>query len=63
MARRYRVSGFDESKIHEFESLPKILDALKNEADQHIYILATYTAMLEMRELLAQNKMIGKEMH
>ena len=63
MARRYRVSGFDESKIHELESLPKILDALKNEADQHIYILATYTAMLEMRELLAQNKMIGKEMH
>ncbi|HAP15622.1 MAG TPA: DUF1727 domain-containing protein, partial [Lactococcus sp.] len=63
MARRYRVSGFDERKIHEFESLSQVLEAIKNQADKHIYILATYTAMLEMRDLLAQNHLIGKELH
>lgn len=62
MARRYRVAGFDESKITETLDLKDILSALTESSEDHIYILATYTAMLEMRELLAHEHIIDGEM-
>lgn len=62
MARRYRVAGFDADKIQEFEQLSEILTTLEQDSQEHIYILATYTAMLEMRELLAEKNYISGEM-
>ncbi|MQW23099.1 MULTISPECIES: lipid II isoglutaminyl synthase subunit MurT [unclassified Lactococcus] len=53
MARRYRVAGFDEAKIKELDQMADVVSAIENQASDHIYILATYTAMLQMRELLA----------
>ena len=62
IARRLRVTGYDEDKISELNSLEKVLAAIENQESQHAYILATYTAMLELRELLAQRHAVGKEM-
>ncbi|RZI48281.1 lipid II isoglutaminyl synthase subunit MurT [Lactococcus kimchii] len=62
MARRMRVTGFDATKISERESLSDILKAVKESPQEHVYILATYTAMLQMRELLAQEHYISGEM-
>ncbi|MFC4652575.1 lipid II isoglutaminyl synthase subunit MurT [Lactococcus nasutitermitis] len=60
MARRLRVAGFEN--LTELSNLSEVLEALKSSSSEHIYILATYTAMLEMRELLAQAHLISGEM-
>ena len=62
IARRLRVTGYDENKIEELNSLEKVLSAIEQQESQQAYILATYTAMLELRELLAQRHAVGKEM-
>lgn len=62
MARRYRVSGFDSSKIHEIENLKEVVEAVEQAANDHVYILATYTAMLAMRDILAEKGYISGEM-
>ena len=62
MARRLRVTGFDEEKIEEVTHLEALLAAIEKQESQHAYILATYTAMLELREILAQRQAVGKEM-
>lgn len=62
IARRLRVTGYDENKIKQINSLENILEAIEQQDGQHAYILATYTAMLELRDLLAQRHAVGKEM-
>ena len=62
IARRLRVTGYDEDKISELNHLEKVLSAIEQQESQQAYILATYTAMLELRELLAQRHAVGKEM-
>ena len=60
MARRLRVAGF--SQLTDLEQLTEVLSAIKTEPSEHIYILATYTAMLEMRDLFAKEGYIKGEM-
>ncbi|MCP1638685.1 UDP-N-acetylmuramoyl-L-alanyl-D-glutamate--2,6-diaminopimelate ligase [Streptococcus gallinaceus] len=62
IARRLRVTGYPEDKITEISDLKSIIEAIKHQDSQHAYILATYTAMLEFREFLAQENAVGKEM-
>lgn len=62
IARRLRVTGYDEEKIEQVNSLENLLSAIEKQDSQHAYILATYTAMLELRELLAQRNAVRKEM-
>ncbi|MGT2935360.1 lipid II isoglutaminyl synthase subunit MurT [Streptococcus castoreus] len=62
MARRLRVTGFDESNISQVEKLEEIIQTIESQESKHAYILATYTAMLEFRELLADRHIIAKEM-
>lgn len=62
MARRIRVTGYPEHHITETEKLEVVLDLIAQQNSQHAYILATYTAMLELRELLASRHIVGKEM-
>lgn len=63
IARRLRVSGYDSSKISEKESLEEVLQAIEKQESKHAYILATYTAMLAFRELLASRHVVRKEMN
>lgn len=60
MARRLRVAGFPE--IDEASDLSQVLGLIKKSDSEHVYILATYTAMLEMREILAKAHLIDGEM-
>ncbi|MGX7776868.1 lipid II isoglutaminyl synthase subunit MurT [Streptococcus pluranimalium] len=63
IARRLRVTGYPENKIRQAEKLDDIMTMIENQDADHAYILATYTAMLEFREILATKKAVGKEMH
>ena len=63
IARRLRVTGYPADQITELKELPEILQLIQNQKSQHAYILATYTAMLEFRELLASHQMVRKEMN
>ncbi|MGT2742134.1 lipid II isoglutaminyl synthase subunit MurT [Streptococcus plurextorum] len=63
IARRLRVTGYDESKITETEKLEDILALIEKQEAKHAYILATYTAMLAFRDLLASKHIVGKEMN
>lgn len=62
MARRMRVTGFDADKISERDNLASVLRDIKSVKTSHVYILATYTAMLAMRELLSKEHLIDGEM-
>ena len=63
IARRLRVTGYPAEKITELAALTDVYERIKQQKTSHAYILATYTAMLEFRELLAQEHLIEKEMH
>lgn len=40
--------------------LTKVIDKIKQMPTEHVYILATYTAMLQLRKLLAEKEYIKK---
>lgn len=61
IARRLRVTGYDSNHITEKESLEEIITAIEQQETKHAYILATYTAMLEFRDILAHKGFIRKE--
>ncbi len=63
IARRLRVTGYDDKKIRQAEKLEDIMTMIENQETEHAYILATYTAMLEFREILASRHAVGKEMN
>lgn len=63
IARRLRVSGYKENKITELEKLEDVMAAIQQQEAKHAYILATYTAMLEFRQILANQHLVGKEMN
>lgn len=62
IARRLRVAGYPENQLLAAGSLTEVRDLIATAPTQQVYILATYTAMLELRELLAQSKTVRKEM-
>lgn len=63
IARRLRVTGYDAKRINEVASLSQVFEEIKHQKTRHAYILATYTAMLEFRELLASHQVVRKEMN
>ena len=63
IARRLRVTGYNAEQISEVADLSRVFEKIKNQETQHAYILATYTAMLEFRELLASHQVVRKEMN
>lgn len=59
IARRYRVAGYDPKQIIEIdEQFSSLIKEIKNAPTEHVYILATYTAMLNLRSDLAENNYI-----
>lgn len=62
IARRIRVAGYPKGQMKEFADLNQIFEAIEEQEVEHAYILATYTAMLEFRELLASHQVVEKEM-
>ena len=60
MARRLRVAGFDQ--VTDTANLETIVDYVRTQAKGHTYIVATYTAMLRIRELFAAQGWVHKEL-
>jgi UDP-N-acetylmuramoyl-L-alanyl-D-glutamate--2,6-diaminopimelate ligase len=54
------VTGFPENQIVETPKLEDIMSLIEQSSSQHAYILATYTAMLEFRDLLAQRQAVER---
>lgn len=52
MTLRLKVAGIQSDVITQHDSLEAILQAIENCSTEHVHILATYTAMLELRKLL-----------
>ena len=63
IARRLRVTGYNAEQISEVADLSQVFEKIKNQETKHAHILATYTAMLEFRELLASHQVVRKEMN
>lgn len=53
MALRLKVAGLEDCLIIEDDN-QKIIDRMKEMPTENIYVLATYTAMLELRQLLKE---------
>ncbi|MBM7616835.1 UDP-N-acetylmuramoyl-L-alanyl-D-glutamate--2,6-diaminopimelate ligase [Weissella uvarum] len=49
---RIKMAGFGDQPV--YQDLTKIVDAIKAQPTNHVYIAATYTAMLQLREQLKQ---------
>ena len=50
---RLRVAGVPEKNFHQRPNLEDALQFIEHMPTKHIYVLATYTAMLQLRKLLA----------
>lgn len=53
MALRLKVAGIDEEKLTETKQLDQVIEQIKQLPTEHVYILATYTAVLQLRKKLA----------
>lgn len=54
MALRLKVAGIPPERLVEKENLSDVIEAIKTVPTEHVYILATYTAVLQLRKELAQ---------
>lgn len=57
---RIKMAGYGDQPVH--EDLTKIVDAIKAQPTEHVYVAATYTAMLQLREQLKQKGYIKSGM-
>jgi UDP-N-acetylmuramyl tripeptide synthase len=53
MALRLKVAGIPEAKLTEIADLNQVITAIKTLPTEQVYILATYTAVLQLRKSLA----------
>ncbi len=54
MTLRLKVAGFNEDTLTEVNNNKQVIDEIKSAPTEHIYILATYTAVLDLRKELIQ---------
>ncbi|MGX7352746.1 Mur ligase middle protein [Enterococcus canis] len=53
MALRLKVAGIPEERLTETKELTEVIEDIKLLPTEHVYILATYTAVLQLRKELA----------
>ncbi|MGM0125295.1 Mur ligase middle protein [Enterococcus sp. AZ194] len=53
MALRLKVAGISEDQLTETKDLIEVIEDIKQLPTEHVYILATYTAVLQLRKELA----------
>jgi UDP-N-acetylmuramyl tripeptide synthase len=54
LALRMKYAGVETERLHVVDALPDALDAALAAGDGPLFVLPTYTALLELRDLLAQ---------
>ena len=52
MALSLKVAGIPEEKLLEIPDLEQVISEIKRLPTDHVYILATYTAVLQLRKSL-----------
>ena len=62
MALRLEVAGFDPATMEIVDSIPNVLETIKDAKTKKVYILSTYTAMLALRKKMADEKIIAGNM-
>lgn len=62
LTKRMKVAGFDEANLVKLDDPKAILEAVKNANTEKVYILATYTAMLNIRKELAETGYVKERM-
>ncbi|MDO1605005.1 Mur ligase family protein [Lactobacillus sp. YT155] len=55
---RFTVSGVEENRLIEKETINDFIDEVQNIQTKTVYVLATYTAMLQLRKSLQEQKYI-----
>ena len=59
MALRLKIAGYESEKIEIFDNNKSLFEKIKSCSKcSYVYIYATYTAMIELRRLLAEQKII-----
>ena len=58
MALRLTVAGIPAEKITEVASIDDTIQKIQQLPTKHVYILATYTAVLQLRKRLAEKGFI-----
>jgi len=53
MTKRLKVAGISEDKIMETQNLDEVIEQIKQLPTEQVYILSTYTAVLQLRKKLA----------
>lgn len=53
MTLRMKVAGIEDSILTETDSFPKVIEEIKSAPTDDVFILATYTAVLQLRKELA----------
>ena len=61
MTLRLEVAGIAPDKLVEKQDITDVIEAIKQAPTQHVYILATYTAVLALRKELTQAGYIKEE--
>ena len=54
LALRMKYAGLDPQRIHVVDELDHALDEALREGDGPLYVVPTYTALLELRDLLTR---------
>lgn len=54
MTLRLKVAGIDPANLTEVSNIKEVISEIKQVPTEHVYILATYTAVLQMRKELIQ---------
>ncbi|MGR3742050.1 MurT ligase domain-containing protein [Companilactobacillus sp. DQM5] len=58
---RFKISGIDESKLIQKDQIDDFINEIKNIKTNKVYVLATYTAMLQLRKKLQDQNYIKQK--
>ncbi|KRN29301.1 UDP-N-acetylmuramyl tripeptide synthase [Lactobacillus selangorensis] len=59
---RLKIAGAPDDKIHPNQDLDHFIDELKQVPTDHLYVLANYTSMLQLRQKFADMKLVANRM-
>lgn len=59
---RLKVAGIPEEQITPLENLEAVITTIEQSPEAHVHILATYTAMLDLRKLLHEKGYVNQSM-
>lgn len=62
MALRLKVAGIAEERMNHTDSIEALIDSLQKAPTEKIYVMATYTAVLNLRKALAEKGYIQERM-